>query len=103
MPPPRDQAEYGVNYQAMCNSLMERFNATLKICLRRLCSENGNRDIDTSILSYLPTARCRRSRLIVHISRCSTGKPFVAHAYLEGVVDESDPGVKYEGMLRIRP
>ncbi|GFO36259.1 Zinc finger protein [Plakobranchus ocellatus] len=27
-------------YHPMCNSLMERFNATLKICFRRLCDAN---------------------------------------------------------------
>ncbi|GFO19548.1 Pol polyprotein [Plakobranchus ocellatus] len=60
-------------YHPMCNGLVERFNATLKTCLRRLCSEQPRHGsgTGTSTLFCLLTERCHRSlRTLPHSSCC---------------------------------
>ncbi|GFO25522.1 hypothetical protein PoB_005202700 [Plakobranchus ocellatus] len=58
----------------MCNGLVERFNETLKTCLRRLCSEHLDSGTCTSTLFCLPTERCHRTlRTLPHSSCCMGG------------------------------
>ncbi|GFO41784.1 gypsy retrotransposon integrase-like protein 1 [Plakobranchus ocellatus] len=61
-------------YHPMCNELVERFNATLKTCLRRLSSEQCDSGTGTSTLFCLPIERCHRSsRTLPHSSCCMGG------------------------------
>ncbi|GFO43375.1 Gag-Pol polyprotein [Plakobranchus ocellatus] len=61
-------------YHPMRNGLVERFNATLKTCLRRLCSEQLRQWHRYTTLFCLPTERCHRSpRTLQHSSCCMEG------------------------------
>ena len=41
-------------YHPMCNGLVERFNATMKQMLRRMCAERPKTGINISQLYFLP-------------------------------------------------
>ncbi|GFO47788.1 Pol polyprotein [Plakobranchus ocellatus] len=62
-----------IPYHPMCNGLVERFNATLKTCLRRLCSEQPPQWHQyTNPLLFAYREVPRESRHLPH-SSCSMG------------------------------
>ncbi|GFO11813.1 Zinc finger protein [Plakobranchus ocellatus] len=79
----------------MCNGLLERINATLKICLRRLCSEQPrqwHRYIKPLLFAYREVPQGRTVRGPMHILRELWKKE----------IEEPDVKSSYEYVLNLR-
>ncbi|GFR73119.1 Pol polyprotein [Elysia marginata] len=94
-------------YHPMCNGLVERFNATLKTCLRRLCSEQPrqwHRNINPLLFAYreLPQESKHFAPFEMLYGRTVRGPMHILRELLTKDIEEMEVKTSYEYVLNLR-
>ncbi|GFO00799.1 Zinc finger protein [Plakobranchus ocellatus] len=94
-------------YHPMCNKLVERFNATLKTCLRRLCSEQPrqwNRYINPLLFAYreMPQESTHFAPFELLYGRTVRGPMHILRELCTKEIEEADVKSSYEYVLNLR-
>ncbi|GFN88186.1 Zinc finger protein [Plakobranchus ocellatus] len=94
-------------YPPMCNGLVERFNATLKTCLRRLCSEQPrqwHRYINPLLFAYreVPQESTHFAPFELLYGRTVRGPMHILRELWTKEIEEPDVKSSYEYVLNLR-
>ncbi|GFN86556.1 Zinc finger protein [Plakobranchus ocellatus] len=94
-------------YHLMCNGLVERFNATLKTCLRRLCSEQPRQlhwYINPLLFAYreVPQESMHFAPFELLYGRTVRGPMHILRELWTKEIDEPDVKSSYEYVLNLR-
>ncbi|GFN80780.1 Zinc finger protein [Plakobranchus ocellatus] len=94
-------------YHPMCNGMVERFNATLKTCLRRLCSEQPrqwHRYINPLLFAYreVPQESTHFAPFKLLYGRTVLGPMHILRELWTKEIKESDVKSSYEYVLNLR-
>ncbi|GFN90481.1 Zinc finger protein [Plakobranchus ocellatus] len=94
-------------YHTMCNGLVERFNATLKTCLRRLCSEQPrqwHRYINPLLFAYreVPQESTHFAPFELLYGRAVRGPMHIQPELWTKEIEEPDVKSSYEYVLNLR-
>ncbi|GFN99199.1 Pol polyprotein [Plakobranchus ocellatus] len=94
-------------YHPMCNGLVERFNATLKTCLRRLCSEQPrqwHRYINPLLFAYreVPQESTHLAPFDLLYGRTVRGPMHILRELWTKEIEEPDVKSSYEYVLNLR-
>ncbi|GFO06086.1 Zinc finger protein [Plakobranchus ocellatus] len=94
-------------YHPMCNGLVERFNATLKTCLRRLCSEQPrqwHRYINPLLFAYreVPQESTHFAPFELLYGRTVRGPMHILRELWTKEIEEADVKSSYECVLNLR-
>ncbi|GFO28529.1 gypsy retrotransposon integrase-like protein 1 [Plakobranchus ocellatus] len=95
------------SYHPMCNGLVERFNATLKTCLRRLCSEQPrqwHRYINHLLFAYreMPQESTHFDPFELLYGRTVRGSMHIIRELWTKKIEEPDVKSSYEYVLNLR-
>ncbi|GFO27346.1 gypsy retrotransposon integrase-like protein 1 [Plakobranchus ocellatus] len=93
-------------YHPMCNGLVERFNATLKTCLRRLCSEQPrqwHRYINPLLFAYreMPQESTHFAPFELLYGRTVRGSMHILRELWTKEIEEPDVKSSYEYVLNL--
>ncbi|GFS05268.1 Gypsy retrotransposon integrase-like protein 1 [Elysia marginata] len=94
-------------YHPMCNGLVERFNATLKTCLRRLCNEQPrqwHRYINPLLFAYreVPQESTHFAPLELLYGRTVRGPMYVLRELWTKNIEEPEVKTSHEYVLNLR-
>ncbi|GFN97889.1 gypsy retrotransposon integrase-like protein 1 [Plakobranchus ocellatus] len=94
-------------YHLICNGLVERLHATLKTCLRRLCSEHPrqwHRYINPLLFAYreVPQESTHFAPFELRYRRTVRGPMHILRELLTKDIEEPDVKSSYEYVLNLR-